>query len=205
MSQVMTKSELRQIYLRKRRSLSDGELVLQSSQIAESFFESIDLITVKTVHTFIPIKKFNEIDTSFYLQENLGWLFSHSNGCPARWSRKRFNDTFCFYIQNGLVENRWGIREPADGKKVDPAAIDLVIVPLLCFDERGYRVGYGKGLYDKFLARCRPDCIKVGLGYFPPVAGITDVEDYDIKLDQCITPDKIFTFWQKRRGCLKSP
>ena len=194
MSQVVTKSELRQIYLRKRRSLSDGELVLQSSQIAESFFESIDLITVKTVHTFIPIKKFNEIDTSFIYKRIWG-DFSHILTVAPRVDHESGSMThFAFTSKTGLVENKWGIREPADGKEVDPAAIDLVIVPLLCFDERGYRVGYGKGLYDKFLARCRPDCIKVGLSYFPPVAEIADIDTFDIRIDQCVTPDKVLTF-----------
>ena len=194
MSQVVTKSELRQIYLRKRRSLSDGELVLQSSQIAESFFESINLITVKTVHTFIPIKKFNEIDTAF-IYKRIWSDFSHILTVAPRVDHESGSMThFAFTTKTALVENKWGIREPADGKEVDQAAIDLVIVPLLCFDERGYRVGYGKGLYDKFLARCRPDCIKVGLSYFPPVAEIADIDPFDIRIDQCVTPDKALIF-----------
>ena len=70
----------------------------------------------------------------------------------------------------------------------------MVLVPLLNFDEEGNRVGYGKGYYDRFLAHCRPDCIKVGFSYFEPLDSIDDVHEYDIKLDYGITPGGIFVF-----------
>ena len=90
--------------------------------------------------------------------------------------------------------NKWKIPEPIDGDVGDPASIDLVIVPLLCFDERGHRVGYGKGYYDRFLKKCRPDCIKTGLSFFPPVDQIDDVHAGDIRLDMCFTPDETYHF-----------
>jgi len=77
---------------------------------------------------------------------------------------------------------------------VNDAEIDMVLVPLLCFDRQGHRVGYNKGFYDKFLKRCRPDCLKIGLGYFPPEAAIDDISSFDVKLDHCITPESIFDF-----------
>ena len=70
----------------------------------------------------------------------------------------------------------------------------MVLVPLLCFDESGHRVGYGKGFYDRFLTKCRPDTQKVGLSYFPPVKEITDADSFDIRLDLCLTPEKVWRF-----------
>lgn len=70
----------------------------------------------------------------------------------------------------------------------------MVLVPLLCIDREGYRVGYGKGFYDKFLARCRPDCKTVGLNYFPPVERIDDVAEHDIRLDHAVNPDEVYSF-----------
>jgi len=55
-------------------------------------------------------------------------------------------------------------------------------------------VGYGKGYYDRFLKRCRTDCLKVGLSYFGPVETIPEAHDADIPLDCCITPEVIQTF-----------
>ncbi|TAG91084.1 MAG: hypothetical protein EAZ20_03510 [Bacteroidetes bacterium] len=93
--------------------------------------------------------------------------------------------------------NKWQIEQPIITEKdifFDPKNIDWIIVPLLVFDKNGFRVGYGKGFYDKFLAECKPDVLTIGVNFFPPVEKITDIEPFDICLHRCITPDKIFIF-----------
>jgi 5-formyltetrahydrofolate cyclo-ligase len=65
---------------------------------------------------------------------------------------------------------------------------------LFGFDKKGYRVGYGRGFYDRFLSRCRKDCIKVGFSYFEPVDEIEDVCSLDVKLNYCITHEKFYIF-----------
>ena len=84
--------------------------------------------------------------------------------------------------------------EPAGGKPVSEDQIDVVIVPLLVFDEKGNRVGYGKGFYDRFLSRCREDVIKIGLSFFDAEKRIDDTDEFDIPLTYCITPGKIYEF-----------
>jgi 5-formyltetrahydrofolate cyclo-ligase len=93
-----------------------------------------------------------------------------------------------------FVENHWKILEPVSNLQFPVSQIDLVLIPLLCFDKKGYRVGYGKGYYDRFLADCRPDVLKIGLSIFEPIEQIKDVDAYDIRLDFCITPNKIWQF-----------
>ena len=68
------------------------------------------------------------------------------------------------------------------------------MIPLLAFDKKGFRVGFGKGYYDKFLARCKPNVIKAGLSFFDPVDEINDISGFDIPLNFCITPKEIFSF-----------
>ena len=68
-----------------------------------------------------------------------------------------------------------------------------MFVPLLGFDEKGYRVGYGKGFYDKLIADCSSHLTKIGFSYFEPI-NITDLNVRDKKLDYCITPLQIFQF-----------
>ncbi len=93
-----------------------------------------------------------------------------------------------------LIENEFGIYEPQDGDELSATDIDLVFVPLLAYNMQGARVGYGKGFYDRFLASCRKDVIKIGFSYFPPEGYIEDISDFDVPLNLCITPNKIYEF-----------
>lgn len=82
----------------------------------------------------------------------------------------------------------WGIAEPMDDKpEVDP---DIVLVPLLAFDAKGYRLGYGGGFYDRTLARLRAKkrVIAVGLAYDELKVDAVPVESYDQPLDWVLTP-----------------
>ncbi|HTG57240.1 MAG TPA: 5-formyltetrahydrofolate cyclo-ligase, partial [Niabella sp.] len=92
--------------------------------------------------------------------------------------------------------NQYGTPEPeAEGASIIlPEAIDLVILPLLCFDKLGYRVGYGKGFYDKFLEQVSDEVIKVGLSYYEPIDKIQDLNEFDVPLDYCITPERMYEF-----------
>ena len=93
-----------------------------------------------------------------------------------------------------LAMNEWGITEPENGEAIQPGLIDMVIIPLLAFDKAGNRIGYGKGFYDRFLAECRPDVRKIGISYFEPEEKFEEVDVFDIPLDVCLTPVKIWAF-----------
>jgi len=54
-----------------------------------------------------------------------------------------------------LVEGAYGILEPREDAEIylpDPSKHDICVVPAVCFDKKGYRIGYGKGYYDRFLS-----------------------------------------------------
>lgn len=187
----MTKAELRKVYLEKQKSLAPDERNGKSRSIADFFFQNFDLSEVKNLHCFLPIEKFNEIDTPLIF-ERLWREFTHIATLVPRVDFQAGEITnLKFMPENDLVSNRWGIHEPVHNEQVAAVEIDLVLVPLLAFDRRGYRVGYGKGYYDKFLKACRADCRKIGLSYFTPVAKIADVQDYDVPLDFCVTPEGV--------------
>jgi len=93
-----------------------------------------------------------------------------------------------------FVLGRKGIPEPRNADAVDPKTIDIVFVPLISFDEHGNRIGYGAGLYDRFLSEVRPDCLKVGLAVTPPLNNIDYSTEYDIALDFCINHLGIYEF-----------
>ena len=189
----MTKSELREIYLNKRKAISAAEHRELSHQIAHAFFEKIDLQRVHSLNCFISLKSKGEVETKDIFERLWQDHPRIKTFAPRINTQTDELESVAMNGQTNLVENKWQIPEP-DGAPTDPASLDLVIVPLLCFDESGYRVGYGKGFYDRFLAGCRPDCQKVGLSFFLPVKEIGDSNEFDIPLDSCITPKEVFSF-----------
>ena len=194
----MTKSELRKIFLARRENLAVGETLDTSQIIADEFFDTFALSDIKTLLCFIPIAKFSEIETSLIYKKIWMDFPTIQTLVPRIDLESGEMASLAFNGETVLAENRWGIPEPIGGETVKPNKIDMVLVPLLCFDKRGYRVGYGKGFYDKLLTKCRPDCVKVGLSYFPPVAGIDDTSEHDVKLDHCVTPERVFGFGTKK-------
>lgn len=187
----MQKNELRKIYLEKMKSQTPSAREEKSRRIAERFFDEFDLENIKFLHLFLPIEKFGEVKTDFIFRRV--WReFPHIKTVVPRVDfaeNKMRSVEFDEAVK--LTANKWEIREPAGENFTRNELIDAVLIPLLCFDERGFRVGYGKGFYDKFLATCRANALKIGLSFFEPIREITDVSEFDIKLDFCITPDKI--------------
>lgn len=188
----MTKSELRKAYLNRRNALSSAERADKSRKIAELFFENVDLTDISVLHCFISIDKFNEVDTSLITNEIWSRYPHVVIAVPRVHPETDKIESLVYDSEACLIKGSWGTLEPLEGSQVDPAKIDVVLVPLICFDEFGFRVGYGKGYYDRLLALCRPDCLKIGLSFFAPITRIEDVHGWDIPLDQCVTPDALF-------------
>src|SRR5690554_3395182 len=102
-------------------------------------------------------------------------------------------NNFLLKKKTDIKDSNYGILEPVASIVIEPTMVDVVFVPLLAFDISGHRVGYGKGFYDRFLARCRMDAIFVGLSFFEAESKIDSTSD-DIPLDFCVTPEKIYCF-----------
>jgi 5-formyltetrahydrofolate cyclo-ligase len=66
---------------------------------------------------------------------------------------------------DAMRRTSYGADEPLSAERADVSAIDVVIVPGLAFDQRGYRIGYGGGFYDRFLPRLDPRTLRVGIAY----------------------------------------
>ena len=182
----MKKAELREEYLKKRQLLSDEECETLSSTVAARVFERIDFSTVGTVHLFLPIERFREIDT-WQIVYRIWTQFPSVRVVVPKVDRPTGGMTGIELTKTTPLDlSGWGVPEPLTGPVIDPTDIDVVFVPLLCSDVLGYRVGYGKGFYDRFLAKCRPDCRKIGLNYFPPVDRIDDVTESDVRMDEVI-------------------
>ncbi|WP_333794446.1 5-formyltetrahydrofolate cyclo-ligase [Hyphomicrobium sp.] len=87
-----------------------------------------------------------------------------------------------------MGEAAWGIREPLpEAPVLDP---DIVLGPLLAFDAKGYRLGYGGGFYDRTLARLRAlkPVVSIGLAFDEQRVDAVPYGDYDERLDWILTP-----------------
>lgn len=187
----MLKKELRQKYKALRKQLSENELEEMSLAIANKLLK-LPIWEKTYFHIFLPITEQKEVNTEFILH-----LLSGKDK-EAIVSKCDFNTCnlvhFLLTDNTRIKKNEYNIPEPVDGIEVPSHKIDVVFVPLLAFDKKGHRVGYGKGFYDKFLSECKPDVIKIGLSLFEPEELITDIFEGDIKLDYCVTPDSIHSF-----------
>ena len=74
--------------------------------------------------------------------------------------------------------------EPGD---VEPASLDVVVVPGLAFSVDGHRLGQGGGHFDRFLPRVSPSCLKVGVAFREQVVDVIPMESHDVALDLVIT------------------
>lgn len=190
---MASKADLRKEFLEKRKSLNQNDLLNKSRQLSERFFALIDLSSVKTLHTFLPIQEMNEPDTWQIIDRIRREFPSIRIALPRVDEQTKTLDHFFFEGLHQIKKNKWGIEEPHQGIPVEVSKIDMVIVPLIASDCVGHRVGYGKGFYDKFLSQCRPNCIKIGLSFFEPVELIDDKANHDVRLTMIVTPENVYS------------
>lgn len=86
-----------------------------------------------------------------------------------------------------LIRAPYGAREPARRVPVDPSEVDLVVAPGLAFDRGGHRLGYGGGFYDRYLARLRPETVRVGIGFAVQVVDWVPAGPGDQRVDLVVT------------------
>jgi 5-formyltetrahydrofolate cyclo-ligase len=91
-----------------------------------------------------------------------------------------------------LVESTFHVHEPIGNEiPARPEDVKVAIVPVLGFDRKGNRIGYGAGYYDRFLARY-PDIIRIGLAFACQELSALPCEDNDIKMDLVVTENGIY-------------
>ncbi|MFC3561297.1 5-formyltetrahydrofolate cyclo-ligase [Pedobacter jamesrossensis] len=187
---MMLKVEIRKRALKERLSLTDEEYKKLNNSLLNQF-KSLDFYEVKTIHVFLPIIEKKEPNTFILIE----WLAKNHPQIKIIVPKADFETALMTnheYIGvDDLQKNLYNILEPQKGN-IHSGEIDIVLIPLLSFDKQGYRVGYGKGFYDRFLESINAQ--KIGLSLSPAIEKIDDVNEHDIRLDFCITPTEIIKF-----------
>lgn len=187
----MTKKELRKKFKALRNLMSYEDIDEKSLALANQLL-TLDIWDKSFYHVFLTIAEHKEINTDYILNILAGkdkhTVISKSNFKTITLENYLLTDSTI------IKPNHWGIPEPVDGIRIENSKIEVVFVPLLCFDKQGHRVGYGAGFYDNFLNDCKPNTIKIGLSLFEAEDAIDDVYEGDVPLDFCVTPLKVYQF-----------
>lgn len=186
----MLKSEIRKQALKSRLSISEDEYNSLNKGLLDQFVH-LDFNGVKTLHIFLPITEKREPNTFLLIE----WLAENHPEIKIIVPKADFETALMTHYEylgiDDLQKNLYNILEPQKGN-LHNGAVDMVLVPLLVFDKLGYRVGYGKGFYDRFLQNLNAQ--KIGISLSPAIDRIDDVNDHDIRLDYCITPTETIKF-----------
>lgn len=187
----MTKRELRIKYKLLRQSLSTSQVEAYSLAIANQLL-TMAIWDKSFYHLFLSIAEQKEINTDYILNILAG---KDKHIIVSKSHIEDFSMTHYLLTDNTtLKKSKYNVPEPVDGIAIQPSQLEVVFVPLLAFDIAGNRVGYGKGFYDRFLAQCQPETLKIGLSFFEAETDIFEVSEDDVKLDYCVTPDQIIRF-----------
>jgi 5-formyltetrahydrofolate cyclo-ligase len=186
----MTKSEFRTKYKSLRSQLSLDDVEELSLKIANKALE-LPIWGATYYHIFLPIIERNEVNTEFLLHI----LQGKDKSVIVPKANFKTGELIHILLQENtsLSITHYGIPEPESGIEISAEQIDVVFVPLLAFDKQGNRVGYGKGFYDRFLAKCSQNTIFVGLSFFEAEEKILH-KIIDIPLHFCVTPQNLYSF-----------
>lgn len=189
---MKSKEELRNIYKWKRQQLSPAELEDLSKKIIKNVLKFLNNKNkVQKIHVFLPIDKLQEINTFLLIKA----LQDQDKQIYTSVTDFALDKMKTVRLRGGekYILDQQGIPVPVVEEETSPSEIEMIFLPLLAYDLKGNRLGYGKGFYDKFLSEIPQQTIKVGLSYFSPEA-IIPTEKHDVRLDICINPENVIEF-----------
>lgn len=186
----MNKRELRSIYMKKRSAISEDSIKSMSKLIESSLF-SLDLYKNSSViMTYVNFG--NEVITENIIRHSLN--LEKTIGVPITIPKTRelivselrdFDKELEVGVYNILTPKKEYIRE------IKPSKIDLVLVPGIAFDRKGYRVGYGGGYYDRFLCKINENAITIALAFSMQLIDSVPKGYYDLPVDYILTEKEL--------------
>lgn len=177
------KKLLRKVMLQKRKELSDSEIAVKNSAITEKLLELEKVQSAELILPFVSAR--GEVGTREFISKCL------EAGKTVAVPRciDGSNMEFCvIHTFDDLEKGMYGIDEPkqhCEIIKAENAQNSVLIVPALCFNPDGYRLGYGKGYYDRFISRYKG--YTVGVCYSEFMTDDIPVDEYDRCVDIVIT------------------
>ena len=197
MCQVGEKIELRKTLRRRRNALDRAH----QQRAAENLLAQLHTLPAFQQSECIALYFANdgEIDPAAVLQ----WSLAHGKRCyvPVITDGKRSALRFAEVTEHTRFQrNRFGIKEPAvpADQLIDAGKLDLVLLPLVGFDQRGNRIGMGGGFYDTTFAfkKTSPQSLPrlVGLAHETQRVDSIDAEHWDIPISAVVTDQRVYEY-----------
>lgn len=179
------KNNLRIDFKTIRNEYNNNQLKLYNNKIYLHFINYIQNYNIKNI--FVYVSKNNEVDT----HQIINYLLEHTQYkalVPKTDFIKVEIKPVCISKFSDLKKSKFGLLEPYPENY--SYNFDLIVVPGIVFDKYHYRIGYGKGFYDKFLINYK-DVLKIGLAYKFQIIDKIPIDNHDIQLDAIITEEGI--------------
>ena len=148
------KKDLRLKYKKLRENLTEEFIEEMSLQIANQALK-LPIWQKNYYHIFLPISEKKEVNTEYLMHI----LQGKDKSIVVSQASFETGEMKHFLLQENTIfkTSKYGIPEPVSGIEISPKMLDVIFVPLLAYDKKGHRVGYGKGFYDRFLKKmqCR--------------------------------------------------
>lgn len=180
--QVEERRKQLRLQMRETRERLSSLEVENRSRLLFSKLEANNLLQqAQTIMGFVAIK--NEVNLTEWLIKKLNQaktIILPRVEADGQISGVKFTDW------GNTIKSKLGIIEPL-GEPFPEQEIDAVLVPGLVFDLKGYRLGYGKGYYDRFLPKLRKDSFKCGVCFDFQIVESIFPHEKDIPVDCLIT------------------
>lgn len=180
------KKALRKELMAKKLALTKNDVAKLSGLITGKLIKSIDWQNIQNIHIYLPIEKNNEIDTWPAVN------FLQTNYPLANIYLPKGNGFVLFEPDDSLEPDKPGIPEPSKTEVAEGVQFDLIVLPTMGFDKRGFRLGYGGGYYDKLLDRVDYRQT-IGLAYSFCEIDKMPEEPFDQKVETIITDKEIIS------------
>jgi 5-formyltetrahydrofolate cyclo-ligase len=193
---IDSKKKLRRFLRKKRRSLALAQQKKLSASINHRLLQLPKFQQSKNIAVYLAEE--NEVDLSAIIAQS--WKMHKTIYLPVLDKIKKRTMKFCAYrIEDELTPNQVGILEPpySVDREIDPAMLDLVLMPLVGFDSFGHRLGRGAGYYDAAFSFCNKTNVKqypclIGVAYeFQKVERI-ETDEKDVDLNKVVTEKRIY-------------
>ena len=185
------KKALRQELRKRLAAIAPNEIQALSAQACERLVGLPEYSKAEILMVFLSLAA--EVDTTSLVLR--AWQDRKRVLAPkVSWEQRRMLPVEIRSLTQDLTTTQLGIREPATGPPIPIPLIDLVIVPGLGFDEKGNRLGRGRGFYDRFLAHPEFRGVSCALAFEAQMTESVPSDALDIRVNMLVTDAKVRRF-----------